>query len=188
MRTIDKTSFSTSKKAGLTINLKPETVSEKGNPSFVGKRQQHLFSSAETIVDFYAKTEKEQAGLVIFQDEKHYYFMAKTQKGGKSVIQLIKSKNKETEVIAESELSVMNTKTGIKIESKGDSYSFYFSEDGKTWKLLKDKVDGKFLSTKVAGGFIGCIYGMYATSNGEKSENKASFKFLRYEGNDPMYK
>ncbi|MFY7887992.1 MAG: hypothetical protein ACOVOW_03740 [Spirosomataceae bacterium] len=39
-----------------------------------------------------------------------------------------------------------------------------------------------------AGGFIGCIYGMYATSSGEESSNSASFNYLKYKGNDPMFK
>ncbi|RZK90033.1 MAG: glycoside hydrolase family 43 protein, partial [Hymenobacter sp.] len=57
-----------------------------------------------------------------------------------------------------------------------------------TWNVLKDQVDGKFLSTQVAGGFIGCLVGMYATSSGQPTANTASFKYLKYEGNDPVYK
>ena len=168
------------------MKLKPETVSEFTNPSFVGKRQQHLYSTAETEINFTPKTDNEKAGLVIFQDEKHFYFIAKTQKEGKNVIQLIKSKDKTTEVIAEQ--SIIAKKTVLKINSAGDIYNFYYSEDGKNWKNLQERVDGKFLSTKVSGGFIGCVYGLYATSSGEKSDNSASFKYLKYTGNDPMFK
>ncbi|MEO6732132.1 MAG: hypothetical protein ABIN01_13025 [Ferruginibacter sp.] len=45
----------------------------------------------------------------------------------------------------------------------------------------------KFVSTKTAGGFVGYVYGMYATSSGEQSCNAASFKYLKYSGNDQMY-
>ena len=186
MRKVDSSSFKTSKKDGLTLKLKPETVSEFTNPSFVGKRQQHLYSTAETEINFTPKTDNEKAGLVIFQDEKHFYFIAKTQKEGKNVIQLIKSKDKTTEVIAEQ--SINAKKTVLKINSAGDIYNFYYSEDGKNWKNLQERVDGEFLSTKVSGGFIGCVYGLYATSSGEKSDNSASFKYLKYTGNDPMFK
>jgi len=51
LRTVDSSSFKTSK-SGLTLKLKPETITELGNPSFVGKRQQHLTSSAETELNF----------------------------------------------------------------------------------------------------------------------------------------
>lgn len=188
MRTIDYTSFSTSKKNGLTLNLKPERVSELANPSFIGKRQQHINSAIETNMEFSPKASNEKAGLVILQDEEHFYFLSKTKKEGKNVIQLLKSKGNATEMIAEAYLTDNVAKVGLKIVSDSDSYSFYFSPDSKKWTLLKDKVDAKFLSTKEAGGFIGCMYGMYATSNGEKSTNTASFNYLKYSGNDPMFK
>ncbi|GAA4397738.1 glycoside hydrolase family 43 protein [Nibrella viscosa] len=190
MRTLDKSWYSLSKKQGLTLKLKPETIMELGNPAFIGKRQQHLNSTAETELDFTPKSEKEKAGLVIFQDEGHFYFLAKSLSQGKAVLQLYKSKprEKDMELLTDMPLPNPSAKTGLRITSKGDTYSFHVSTDGKTWTLLKDNVDGKFLSTKVAGGFIGCLYGMYATSSGEPTTNSASFGYLKYAGDDPMYK
>ena len=75
----------------------------------------------------------------------------------------------------------------LRIQAQGASYNFSFSENGKAWNMLKDKVDGKFVSTQVAGGFIGCLFGMYATSSGQPTTNTASFKYLKYAGNDPVY-
>ena len=76
MRTIDSSSFSLSKRNGLTLKLKPETIMDLGNPSFIGKRQQHLYCTAETELDFSAQSEKEKAGLTIFQDERHFYLIS----------------------------------------------------------------------------------------------------------------
>ncbi|GAB3995185.1 glycoside hydrolase family 43 protein [Spirosoma daeguense] len=190
MRTHDKNSYSLSKKQGLTLKLKPETVMDFGNPSFVGKRQQHLYSTAETELTFTPKSDKEKAGLVILQDESHFYFLCKSQSGGKDVLQLYKGvpRSKEMELLTETLLDPKSGKVGFRITSQGDTYSFYTSTDAKNWTLLKDKLDGKFLSTKVSGGFVGCVYGLYATSSGEPSTNTASFQFLTYKGEDPMYK
>lgn len=190
MRRIDSSSFSLSKKLGLTLKLKPETVMDFGNPSFIGKRQQHLYSTAETSLSFSPNAEHEKAGLVIFQDESHFYYLCKSKSKDKAVIQLYKSiaKEKAMELLAEIPLNASAKPVGLRISSAGDTYSFYCSEDFKNWKPLKEKVDGKFLSTKEAGGFIGCLYGMYATSSGERSTNSASFKYLKYGGNDPMFK
>jgi len=188
LRTVDSSSFKTSKANGLTLTLKPETISDAGNPSFVGKRQQHLTSTAETEVSFSPKNENEKAGLVIFQDERHFYFAAKSKKEGKDVVQLFNSKDKALELVTEVPLTSSSAKMNFKIQSEGALYSFYYSTDGKNWNLLKDQVDGKFLSTKAANSFIGCVYGLYATSSGEKSDNSASFKHLKYKGDDPMYK
>ncbi|WP_374756148.1 glycoside hydrolase family 43 protein [Larkinella rosea] len=190
MRTLDKSWYSLSKKQGLTLKLKPETVMELGNPAFIGKRQQHLFSIAETELVFSPKSEKEKAGLIILQDEDHFYWLCQSRSLGKDVLQLYQSKprSKEMELLTEVPLAAKTGKLGLRISSEGDAYSFHFSTDAKTWVLLKDKMDAKFLSTKVAGSFIGCLYGLYATSSGEPSANTASFQYLKYAGNDPVFK
>lgn len=97
LRTVDSSSSKTSKN-GLTLKLKPETISELGNPSFVAKRQQHMYSVAETELNFTPKTEKEKAGLVIYQDESHFYFLAKSIKDGKTQVELYKSVHRKKEV------------------------------------------------------------------------------------------
>ena len=57
-----------------------------------------------------------------------------------------------------------------------------------SWQLLVDNVDGKYLSTKVAGGFVGCLYTMYATSNGHPSNNEAVFDWFECKNDDDVYK
>lgn len=190
LRTVDSSAFFISKKEGLVLKLKPETISGYGNPSFVGKRQQHLYSRVETAMQFSTEVENEKAGLVAFQNEKHFYFLALSKKGGQRVIQLYKSNTDdgEMEELEAVPLKGKNDEVKLAIESKGATYGFYYSINGKAWRLLKDNVDAKFLSTKVAGGFIGCLYGMYATSLGEEAENTASFEYLKYTGNDPVFR
>ncbi|MBL7745430.1 MAG: glycoside hydrolase family 43 protein [Chitinophagaceae bacterium] len=190
MRKPDSTAFSLSKKNGLILKLKPETVMDLGSPSFIGKRQQHIYSSAETQLTFTAKIPNEKAGLVIFQSESHFYFLAKSIAGNQEAVQLFKGipGEKKMEMLIETPLTGNTSKLGLRIKSEGTTYSFYYSVDSKSWNLLKEKVDAKLLSTKVAGGFVGCMYGMYATSSGEQTTNSASFRYLKYTGNDPMYK
>ncbi len=189
LRTVDSSSFSFNKADGLTLKLKPETCMEHGNPSFVGKRQQHLFSTAETELSFSPNADNEKAGLVIFQDEKHFYYLCRSADQGKAVIQLFKSADNGTmQLLTQSLLTNPAKNVQLRIQAEADKYSFFFADRKNEWKLLKDNVDGKFLSTEVAGGFIGCVFGMYATSLGESTSNLASFKYLRYSGNDPMYK
>lgn len=188
LRTIDRSSFSTSKKYGLTLNLKPETISERGNPSFVAKRQQHMYSTAETELNFTPKAENEKAGLVIYQDETHFYFLAKSIKDGQMQVELYKSVHRKPELELINTTPVRNGKLYLRISSRADKCDFEISENGKDYKTIATGLDGKHLSTKVSGGFIGNVYAMYATSNGQNSDNKASFKYLKYSGNDPMLK
>lgn len=103
LRTYDSSSFKVSKANGLTLKLKPETCMELGNPAFIGKRQQHLYGSVETEMNFVTKTDNEKAGLVIFQDEGHFYYLCKSTAKEKPVIQLFKSapESKTMELLVE---------------------------------------------------------------------------------------
>lgn len=189
LRTRDSSSFSLNKATGLTLKLKPETCMELGNPSFIGKRQQHLYCTTETALSFSAASANEKAGLIVFQDERHFYYLCKSVDNGKEVVQLFKSNtgSQTMDLLAQATPAAASQKVLLRIKAEGDAYSFYFAQAPNNWLLLKDKVDAKFLSTHEAGGFIGCFFGLYATSSGNKTSNSASFPYLRYEGNDPVY-
>jgi alpha-N-arabinofuranosidase len=53
--------------------------------------------------------------------------------------------------------------------------------------MLKDNMDAKYLSTRVAGGFVGCLYAMYATSLGKPSTTVSCFDWFEYQGKDDIY-
>lgn len=190
LRSVDSSSFSLSKTAGLTMKLKPETLMDFGVPSFIGKRQQHLFCSTETELNFTANNDNEKAGLAIFQNENHFYFLGKSIENGKQVLQLYKSNidGKTMDVIVTTILAANVKKVQLRIDAKGEYYQFSFATTPNKWVILKDNIDGKFLSTHDAGGFVGCFFGLYATASGQISSNTASFKYLKYSGNDPVYK
>jgi alpha-N-arabinofuranosidase len=50
----------------------------------------------------------------------------------------------------------------------------------KDFILLAENVDGRLLSTDVAGGFVGTYIGMFACSNGTDSPNNADFDWFDY--------
>lgn len=190
LRTRDTSWFNLNKTNGLTLKLKPETCMEKGNPAFIGKRQQHMYCSASTVMKFNAKMPNEKAGLLIFQSEYHFYYLCKSVKDNKAVVQLYKGNaaSKNMDLLAEKEINENLKQLYFKINVNGGTCDFYFAEQAEKWQLLKDKVDGKYLSTQEAGGFIGSLFAMYATSSGMPTKNTASFKWLDYTGNDPIYK
>lgn len=137
-------------------------------------------------IDFTAASEKEKAGLMIFQSENNYYFLCKSVENGKPVVQLYKSPargNKNAELLASQPLSSAKS-VCLKIESNASNYAFYFAEKKNKWKLLKDGVDASFLSTKVAGGFVGSLFALYGTSNGEPTTAVATYDWFEYKGKD----
>ncbi len=194
LRTIHAPWYDLKNKPGnLSLNLQPQTFSSKENPAMVCFRQAHLKGYAATAINFTAAAENEKAGLMIFQNENHFYYLCKSVENGKPVIQLLKGPGKRTatqpEVLATQAIEIKAGKEiYLKIEANGSSYSFYYATQKDKWQLLKDNIDGKFLSTKIAGGFVGSMYTMYATSNGMASTNKALFNWFECKSNDDVYK
>ena len=188
LRTNDTSWYKLDKTNGLTMKLLPETCMGVGNPAFIGKRQQHLTGSASTEMTFTASQSNEKAGMLIFQGEYNFYYICKSIKDGKQVVQLYKGNPSTKTMDLITEAPITAKKVQFKIEADREFYSFYYAETPVKWKLLKDSVDGKFLSTQTAGGFVGSLFALYATSSGENSTNKASYKWLDYAGNDAVYK
>ena len=54
----------------------------------------------------------------------------------------------------------------LRIEARGPSYDFSWSAGGGRWHSLLRGADGRVLSTKRSGGFVGAVFGMYAHDAG----------------------
>ena len=183
-----------SKKGFLSIKVKPETCSGTMNPSFIGRRQQHAQGSASVALEFSPQGSNEKAGLLVFQNEEHFYYLCESIDGNEPVIQLYKSgtgsKHDTMELLASQKLSKEMSEKAVylKIEARGNTYAFFYSSIDTQWNLLRDSVDASFLSTRIAGGFVGSLYAMYATSLGQRSKNTATYGWFEYKGNDDVYK
>lgn len=173
------------KKGSISIQLRPETCAGTGNPSFIGFNQPHINGYAATSLSFSAKKENEQGGLLVFQNEEKYYYLCKSVKNNKPVIELYKGNSL---MISKEITSVKKETIFFKIEAEGDKYNFYYALKKGDWILLQDDVDAKWLSTKSAGGFVGCVYAMYATSNGEITKNTANYNWFEVKNNDEIYR
>jgi xylan 1,4-beta-xylosidase len=189
LRTGDTSRYTIVPGKGLLLLTQPYTVEENVHPSFVGFRQGFINGVTETALDFIPANEKEQAGLVVFQHEKHYYYFAKTIIRNNPAIALYKSSGNKNvdgkpELIAFQRLSSDKTLL-LRVTAKEDKYYFSYSlgNDQKFVSLAKE-VDARFVSTRTAGGFVGVIHGMYTTSNGQPSGNKALFRTFMSASND----
>jgi alpha-N-arabinofuranosidase len=76
-----------------------------------------------------------------------------------------KSVDGEAEIIA---TKVLEDETAsefyLKIEARGAEYDFSYGLSENDWQTLHEGADGTILSTNVAGGFVGTLFGMYAHS------------------------
>jgi alpha-N-arabinofuranosidase len=145
-------------------------------------------------VTFLPKAESEKAGLLIFQNETHFYFLCKSVMGSEPVIQLYKSvgndKNDTSMALIASQRITREENMKplrLKIEAHDSTYAFLYGFGEKGWATLSGNVDAGFLSTKIAGGFVGCMYALYATSLGKSTTGKAYYDWFEYTGNDEVY-
>jgi alpha-N-arabinofuranosidase len=150
----------TSKKSALTIHPLDMPLDGLGNPSYLGRRQQHQSFEATTQLTL-PKRGTVDAGIAVFQSEKYWYFCGARRKDKRTIeLFLEKKAGDKVQVIAQQTVPWSAT---IKLRVSADQrwYSFFF-DAGEGWKPLDEKDDGSILSTQVAGGFVGTTLGPYA--------------------------
>ncbi|MCT2536871.1 glycoside hydrolase family 43 protein [Aquibacillus koreensis] len=181
IRTPKETFYSLTERPGyLALKLRPQKITELDNPSFVGRRQQHIDFVATTVMEFTPNNENEEAGIVLQQDHQFNFSFVYTKVAGQKVIKLVKRTDGNEEVLKE--MPIDASQLYLKVEAHGQDYSFYFGENNTNYQVLMENVDGRILSTDVAGGFVGAEMGLYASSNGASSENTAYFDWFEYLG------
>lgn len=155
----------------LTLRCSADKSSELGTPSLVLRRIQHHSFEASTRMYFTPEKISSAAGMLVFKDEKHQYFL----RVNSETVSLLK-----VEFIVEIELGGMGAHyvqedevlataplgkhkfIDLKTVSDGAEYTFYYSVDGKEWQELISGVEAKYVSNAYTGGFTGATIGLYA--------------------------
>lgn len=171
--------YSLSEKEGcLRLYLKQTNLKEIDNPAYIGIRQEEYYYSVSTMMEFKPNSEKEWAGIAIVQSNEYHISYGYTMKNGKYFLEIIECINGKDTFINEIEINCK--KLYLKVVGKGQKLDFYYGTDGVSYNVLERDVSSTNLSTEIAGGFVGCTMGMYATSNGEVSDNYADFYWFEY--------
>ncbi|HET8655682.1 MAG TPA: glycoside hydrolase family 43 protein [Longimicrobiaceae bacterium] len=153
----------TSAPGWLTLRARPVALGSLGQPSFLARRQQNQRASVSTAMVYSPARPGDRAGITAFQNEEHYYLLSETLDGDTPVVQLQKRAGGAPEVIASAPLHLAPGRPlYLRIDADGPRYDFYYATRPGEWTLLKGGADGTILSTRVAGGFVGAMFGMYA--------------------------
>lgn len=138
---------------------------EKGELPFVCRRINHHNFSADTEMTFVPEDYSQNAGLLVFKDETHQYYLARTLEGESHLIELRKITENGSQTLAKKEITPSATTVTLKVCGKGLEYAFSYSIDGgESWQTVAEGVDAGFTSTDVAGGFTGTVVGMFASN------------------------
>lgn len=149
----------------LTLRCADVAATEKKTPAFVCRRMQHHKFECTTRMLFNPDDEKETAGLLLFKDENHQYFLSVSRSGNKRRIALVKISENGNTILGEQNISDGDSDAPIdlKVVSSGTHYDFYYALSEGKWEVVCRDISARYLSTAHCGGFTGTTIGMYAT-------------------------
>lgn len=172
------------KAPALVMQGKPQTLSDRDCPAFIGRRQCHMEMECRVELEFWPDEEWEEAGIaVICSDRAHYDLGVKKAGDGRKVV--FRKTVEDMEVVKEAALpeeaghSAAQT-VELYIESDREWYHFGYISGGRKQEIGCGLV--KLLSTEVIWGFTGVYIGMYVTGNGRECGCLARFKNFHYDG------
>ena len=156
-------------KKGLQIKPFGTNIKEVKPTSTLFYRQMHKTFSFSATIDYKPETEKDLAGIVALQSERFNYVFGITKKGTDYYILLertagkFRSREVESKIVASAKIDISKP-VRLQMTAKGDDYQFSYSTNGTDFVNVGGTVSGDILSTDMAGGFTGCLLGLYATS------------------------
>lgn len=147
------------------LTAQTDSIADAGYPAFLARRQQHMFATAQTEVSLTPR-EAHEAGLAAFQNDEYFFALGvAVDKEGEPVIRL-RRRAGPLSTVSEETLAEAPLAGGgpwrLRIRARGGLYDFEYAEEGGDWRVLVSGADGRILSTKTAGGFVGTVFGIYA--------------------------
>lgn len=154
---------------GLALKCRRETIKDVASPSYISIRQQHHYFTSEAVVDASKLGKSDTAGLVYLQSNT-YNLRIEVSSDRASMVLCRDGKDEVLDSVTLNDTS---------------SVSLKFVVDGL---IAKTYANGELigeasisdLSTEVAGGFVGCTIGIYASGNGTDG-GEAVFKKFCYQ-------
>lgn len=152
----------------LTLEPQRTRLDERGNPSFLGRRQQHLSFDASTRMTP-PQAAQTDAGLAAFQNETHWFFLGVRRVGADVQVFLEKRRGEGGATVATATIEPAGD-VRLKISGEQRAYAFFYAVGDGAWTPLREGEDGSILSTDVAGGFVGATTGPYACRGEQEGE------------------
>ena len=142
----------------LELKCSPARATRFETPALFLRRLQHHAFTASTRMRFVPEGE-EAAGLLLYKDELHQFFLKVCLQDEVPVIAL----ERTGEFLGGKPLPGKYNTIDLEVSSEdGLTFRFAYAVDGGPMQTFAAGVDASFLSTAVAGGFTGTTIGPYA--------------------------
>lgn len=155
------------------ISLAPSTATPSDRDrscSYVGIRQQeYKFRLDITVQEF--SDANASGGLLYIHSDDNYLTLLVSRDGDKAVVTAAKNEKGNISALGEYVFPAF-PENGIKLSLIGDmrNVSLYANET-----QIAEGINSAFLSSELAGGFVGCTYGPYATTNAADAPARIHF-------------
>lgn len=159
----------------LNISLQPEVIDSLVNAAMIVQKIKHHDFTAMTKLEFQTKKENEQAGLVVYRTATGYYTLMKDKSG----IVLTKKHLGKKEVV--SRIPYAKKDVYLKVTANGLNVDFSFGETIDNMTNIGGTQTLEVISDNKFNKFNGSGVGVYATSNGKLSRNKAAYDWFEYQ-------
>jgi xylan 1,4-beta-xylosidase len=172
----------------LEMRLTAQTLADPGTPAFLGRRQQHRDVDAGALLDFAPVDGHEWAGLALRLSEDNHYLLviagAETGPGpggevtvrGRRVLAVRRHRGVQ-ELLESTQIGAGPVR--LTIRARGQDYRLGYAVGEEDERDLVT-VDGRILDPASAGAFVGVWLGLYATSNGRPTSNRARVDWFEY--------
>jgi len=179
LRNPDPASWSLKEKPGMLMLMgNVHTLDEPASPAFIGRRQQHFNCTATVKIDFSPANDKEIAGMTALMNEKHHYDIYILREGKTRMI-ILSCRIGNVKHIA-SRIPLPPGDVQLRIMADPLWYTFSYLPAGSKEFVEIGKMETRYLSSEVAGGFTGVYLGMFASGNGTSAKSPAFFDWFEY--------
>lgn len=174
LRNPKKDFFELERGKGLYMECQNIALNEDKAASYLGIRQDSHAFEVSCVLNTEGLFEGAKAGLIYMQNSKYYLkFEYEGMKGNVILCQNGVEEKLETVFLPEDNVTMFLKVSGVKA-------ALYIGSGNVVQNVIKD-IDIRALSTEVAGGFVGCTIGLYASDSEERQEPvKALFKSFGY--------
>ena len=162
---------------GLCLKGSSCTLDEEGQPTWLGRRQQHFVCTVISRLSFAPASDQEEAGLTVYQTPEHHYDLVITSEEGQRTAYLRKTVG---DMKAESSPVILpDGELLLKITSDRFKYTFSVQANGIYTVLGTGRTQLISTETMLYQNFTGTYLAMYAISH-EECPSEALFKEFSY--------